>query len=296
MELRHLRYFVAVAEHLHFGRAANELRTAQPSLSQQIRKLEDELGVRLLERDRHTVRLTPAGIAFLGEARALIARSERSVLLARAAASGNLGHLRVAFSFLAMGPLLRTGIRGFSMSHPSVTLSIRIGGDRALIDELLAERIDVALAQSLPPGEAAALGLRQAPHGTYHVTCALGAGHRLAERAEVRVDDLRGERLLTYERRLNPELYARVLELCGAAGYDPPSIQEVADEAALLVLCSAGLGVALVPASWNVLCVAGTRFCPIAPSAPELGISVYWRTDTGNASLPAFVEQVVSTL
>lgn len=292
MELRHLRYFVAVAEHLHFGRAAHALQTAQPSLSQQIRQLERDVGVALLERSRHAVKLTPAGEIFLDEARALIGRAERSIALARDATEGSVGRVRLGFSLAALGATLVEGLRRFSAAQPSVALAPATAADRALIDDLLGERLDVAIAQTRPHGELAALGLQQRPFGGYRLAVALSHRHPLASRIELGVAALRGERLLLYARRLNEDLYASVLALCGEGGYGPPSMQEVEGEAALLVLCSAGFGAAIVPQPWDALGIVGCVFRPLVPEPPEIGLSVVWRSDARGGAVAAFVAEL----
>ena len=288
MELRHLRYFIAVAEHLHFGRAAQVLRTAQPSLSQQIRNLEREVGVPLLERDRHHVRLTAAGYAFLGEARALVSRSERSIALARETAAGRLGTVRVAFPVAALGtPLIHT-LQAFAAERPNVALSARVLSDRDQLEELIAERIDAAFGHEVSAGEASALGLKCEPVLATRLVVALPRRHGLAERDRLRVEELRGERLLALDRRAYPVLFARVLDLCGTRGYDPPSMQEVADETALIALVGAGLGVALVPSGLGVLRPADVVFRPLSPAA-TIRLAVYTRADSPNTALREFL-------
>jgi len=291
VELRHLRYFVAVADHLHFGRAAAALRTAQPSLSQQIRKLERELGVDLFERSRHVVRLTPAGQAFLREARDLVARSERSIALAREAAAGSFGTVRLGFSLASLGHALLDGLHRFAVAQPLVALEPACAPDRVLIQTLHAGRLEAAFAQTRPEGESNALGLGQAPHGTYRLAAVVPRRHALAGGAEIDLAALRGERLLAYARTLDEELYARVLEACGDGGYDPPSIQEVGDETALLASCSAGFGVAVVPQPWDALRVEGAVFRALNPAPREIGISLFWRIDALGGPLDSFLAE-----
>jgi DNA-binding transcriptional LysR family regulator len=289
MELRHLRVFLAVAEYLHYGRAARALGVAQPSVSQQIRSLEKELDVELFERNRHGVRLTPAGEAFVSEARSLIARAERSVALVREVAHGNVGRLRLGCSLSALGAATLNGIRRFTRDHPAVSLSMTTLGDRAGVDELLGERLEAVLCEDMPAGEASVLGLRRRPLDTSPLVAAIPKHHPLRRRATVAIKDLRGERLLIADRRAHPRLFRYVLEVCGTNGYEPPVLHEVVEETALIALVASGLGLALVPNAWRALQIDGIAFEPLASPETRFATAAFWRSDTANAALQPFL-------
>ena len=181
MELRHLRYFVAVAAELHFGRAAQKLHISQPPLSMQIRALETELGVKLLNRTRRQVSLTLAGSAFLQDARQIIERSEQAVLSARRAERGEIGELAVGFISVADYNLLPLILREFRRQYPQVALSLKELTTDAQIDDLINNRIDVGFL--LPPVMEPTIESVPVLHEPLIV--ALPEGHRLARRQQL---------------------------------------------------------------------------------------------------------------
>jgi DNA-binding transcriptional LysR family regulator len=288
MEIRHLRYFVAVAEHLHFGDAARALHTAQPSLSQQIRRLEAELGVELLERDRHGVSLTAAGYAFLGEARDVIARAERSVAIARAVAGGQSGRIRLACGPGAFGARLSAALRRFTIEYPSVAVDASIFADAVSIEALVEERVDVALVYELPPSEARTQALSNVRFATDELALAVPCAHSLASRGPVAAGELRGIRLLLPSAQTYPALHRTVRDVYADLGDDAPVIQQVDDPIALLGLIAAGLGCALVPCDWMRLAPETVRVTSIEFWAPTLMLAAYRRTDRRHAALDLF--------
>jgi DNA-binding transcriptional LysR family regulator len=297
MELRHVRYFVAVAEHLHFGQAARALHIAQPSLSRQIRDLEREIGVPLFERSRHRVQLTAAGFAFLEEARVLISRSDRSISLAREAAEGRIGTIRVGFSLSALGPALIESFRSFSARYPNLTIRAKMLSSRDQFAQLAADQIDVGFAHAFPASESPT-GLGCTPVMSTRLVVAIARRHRLAERQAVLLTDLRGERLLVLSSDADSALSLQVRQLCSAVGYEPPVSQELDDEGALLALVGAGLGAAIVPHSWVTLNLSEVATLALEP-ATDVAVGFYRLAKNANPSLHAFlrvVEQVTESL
>jgi DNA-binding transcriptional LysR family regulator len=288
MEIRHLRYFVAVAEHLHFGAAARALHTAQPSLSQQIRRLEAELGVELLERDRHGVSLTAAGYAFLGEARDVIARAERSVAIARDVAGGQSGRIRLACGPGAFGARLSATLRRFTIEHPGVAVEVNILADAASVQALVEERVDVALVYEMPPSEARTQALSNIRFASDELALAVPCGHALASRCPVASSDLRGLRLLLPSAQTYPALHRTVREVYAGLGDDAPVIQQVDDPIALIGLIAAGVGCALVPHDWTRLKPETARIVPLGFWAPSVMLAAYRRTDRRHAALELF--------
>jgi DNA-binding transcriptional LysR family regulator len=287
MEIRHLRYFVAVAEHLHFGEAARALNTAQPSLSQQIRRLEAELGVELLERDRHSVSLTAAGYAFLHEAREIIVRAERSVAIAREVAAGRIGQVRLACGPGTFGIRLSGALRNFSLEHPGVSIDATILSDTASIEALVRERVDVALVYELPRGEARTHFLTGVRFAIDTLAVAAPRSHALAA-GHIALNDLRGSRLLLCSAESYPSLNRTLREVYAGLSDEPPVIQDVDDPVALLGLIAAGFGVAIVPREWGHLAPETVRLSSIEGPIPEVVLGAYRRSDRRNAALDAF--------
>jgi len=287
MEIRHLRYFVAVAEHLHFGAAARALHTAQPSLSQQIRRLEAELGVELLERDRHGVSLTAAGYAFLGEARDVIARVERSVAIAREVAGGQSGRVRLACCPGVFGARLSAALRRFTIDHPGVAVDVSIFSDAVSIEALVMERVDVALVYELPRSEARAQALSSLRFMIDELALAAPNSHSLTPLGRIGLSELRGMRLLLSSAPTYPALHRTVRDVYAGVGDEAPVIQQVDDPIALLGLIAAGLGCALVPREWSRLAAETVRIIPVELSVPPVTLAVYRRTDRRHAALDA---------
>jgi DNA-binding transcriptional LysR family regulator len=217
LELRHLRYFVAVAEELNFSRAADRLHMAQPPLSVAIRQLEQELGAELLLRTTREVRLTEAGSAFLDGARRTLAELDRARVSAQRAAAGEIGQLRVGFSWSARFETLPAIGRAFRASHPDVSLLTEEMWNARMLPALQSGTIDLAIA--LCPevaGELSYLPLRSEP-----VIALLARSHPLAGRGTIELRELAEERFLMFPRELAPRLYEFMTSLCRRAGFEP---------------------------------------------------------------------------
>jgi len=245
MELRHLRYFVAVAEELHFGRAARRLHIVQPALSQQIQKLERELGVTLLARSRRRVSLTPAGAAFLEEARRTLATARDAVDAARRANEGETGRLRVGYVDFAIYMFFPEILRAFRQRYPTVGLQItEMGRDdqRAALDR---GTLDVGFF-AYREGEG---DLRSERVAADPLVVVLPDTHPLAARQTVPVGMLRHEAWVLFPRDLHSRYLELVLESCAAEGFTPRVEQEAGQMNALAALVGAGFGVTMIPRS-----------------------------------------------
>lgn len=277
MELRHLRYFVAVAEELHFRRAAERLHIAQPAVSQQIRNLEAELGVELFCRTQRRVTLTPGGEALLEEARRVLAQADIAQRAARHAHERALGQLRVGYlpdAFPAVVPRL---LRRFSAGAPGITLRLETGSSRRLLEDVREDRLDVAIV-CLP---APVSGLHSVVIGQEGVVAAVPNGHPCAGADEIQLSGLGHTRLVHLSRTINPAFHDGVLGACGAAGIAPAMIEipEPAVEQVLLAV-ACGAGIALLPASTETrFATAGVRFIPLAAPAPVYDVAVVARRD-----------------
>ncbi|MBX8690854.1 LysR substrate-binding domain-containing protein [Mycobacterium syngnathidarum] len=269
MELRHLRYFRAVGEELHFGRAAERLHIAQPPLSQQIRQLERELGVELFTRTTRSVELTPAGRTFLQRAIEILGAVDDAGLEARRIAAGVEGRVAIGCVGSATYSLLPELVRALGESLPGVEVSVR--GEMlapAQIDALEAGAIDLALLR--PPVSRDDITVETVRRDRLLV--ALPACHRLAERAEVTATDLRNEDFVVHVGHGRSVMSSLVTGICADAGFTPRIRQEVSETSTLVTLVAAGLGVAIVPDPTAALDIAGVRYVPLAPAT--LGVDL----------------------
>ncbi len=284
MELRHLRYFRAVAEERHFGRAAARLHMAQPPLSQQIRQLEDELGVRLLRRTTRRVDLTPAGEAYLARVRTILAAVDAAGEEAQRIGSGLEGRLVIGCVGSATYSLLPALARALRDELPGIDFAFR--GEMLSPAQLAALRdgtVDLGLMRPLgdPEGHAD-LASRVLRHERYVV--ALPEGHRLARRARVRVTDLRGEGLVVHAGGGRSAMYDAVAGLCRHAGFEPAITHEVAETSTLVTFVAAGLGIAVVPEPVAELGIAGATYRPLVSRA-RMDLLAVTRADDDSAAL-----------
>jgi DNA-binding transcriptional LysR family regulator len=286
VELRHLRYFVAVAEELHFRRAAERLHVSQPPLSQQIRALETELGVTLLERNRRRVELTAAGAALLAEARAILAQVDHAVELTQRVARGEAGALAIGFVGSAMYGRLPDVVRAFHAERPSVDLRLREFPTAEALAALADGRIDVGVVR---PGKVEA-GVEIDVVQREEVLAALPDRHRLASRTSLALGDLGGEAFVLLARREAPGLFGALDAAMSEIGVAPREVQEVSELRTVLGLVSAGVGVSLVPASVASGERSGVVFRPLTGRAPTVELALAWRAGDASPALAAFLE------
>jgi len=268
MELRHLRYFVAVAEESSFTRAARRLGIAQPPLSQQIRSLEDELGVQLFRRVPHGVELSDAGTALLPEARATVAQAERSVRIAKAAGTGETGRLRVGFTgSAAFHRIVPASLRGFRRSYPGVELALEELATTQLLGRLTAEQLDAAFIRI---GRRTPDDVDLHPLSDEPMCVALPTGHRLARAHAVRLAALADESFIQFPRSAGASLFDEITDACRRAGFVPhatPSPAPVAPQLTSIAnFVAAELGISIVPRSIAQIRVPGVRYLPITPA------------------------------
>lgn len=256
MELRHLRYFIAVAEELHFGRAALQLGISQPPLSQQIQALEEELGVRLFERTNRRVSLSAAGQLFLPEARQVLLRLQQAVQVAQRAQRGELGELKVGFTSSApFTPTIPRAILAFRRACPEVHLELREFSSRNVAQAVYDGQLHVGMLRPLGdlPDELEALELFAEP-----LTVLLPAGHPLAQQqAGIQLAQLAAESFVYFPRTYGTGLYDQLLRLARAAGFTPHIVQEASEAMTLIGLVATGLGVTVLPSSFGRMHIDG---------------------------------------
>ena len=258
LDLRRLRYLVAVAEEGHMTRAAERLGIQQPPLTRQIRSLEDELGVQLFERLPRGMQLTEAGRVVVEEARDVLARAERIAETARRAARGEQGRLAIGYtSSAAFHPFVTQQIRAFREVRPGVLVDLDEDGTPELLHGLKEERLDAAFIRSTSHDVA---GLSIDPLLEERMVAAVPSGSRLARQDKAALADLAEETFIFYRRPSGPGLYDAILSACLAAGFSPNVGQEAPRISSTLSLVGAGLGVAIVPAAMQRMNVEGVAF------------------------------------
>ncbi len=273
MELRHLRYFVAVAEECHFGRAAERLHIAQPPLSQQIKQLEAELGVQLLTRSTRRVDLTPAGEQYLARARSILANVDAAREEAELIRDGRMGKVTIGFTGSATYELLPQLSRMLRSELPELEMDLR--GELltpSQVAGLVNGSLDIGFLR--PPVHAPEVEvhpLRREP-----LVVALPESHPLAGRAHVILSDLADEPFITYPSHHRSVVHDAVLDACQAAGFTPRAT-EVAETSTLVSFVAAGLGVALVPESVQHLRITGAAYLSLAGTAPTVELAVATR-------------------
>lgn len=291
MELRHLRYFIAVAEELHFSRAAERLHIAQPPLSQQIQQLEASLGVELFQRKtKRQVQLTEAGQVFLQEAYQLFAQLEKAIDLTQRTGKGEKGQLRVGFTSLVTYDLLPVILRRFREQFLEVELVLQELTTTQQEQALFNRRIHVGFAH--PPLE----------DNTFNQECiqqeelvvALLETHFLARQENISVRSLKDENFMMFPRYLGPGLYDQILSLCRQGNFTPKVTQEAIQMQTIIGLVSAGMGIAIVPSSLQNLQRVGVVYRTLEEKTPLVETAVVWRQEDMTPILREFLQIVRS--
>lgn len=286
MELRHLRYFVAVAEDLHFGRAAARLRIAQPPLSQQIKRLETLLGAELLRRTRRRVELTEAGRVLLEGARPLLEDADRLEEATRRAGRGETGRLALGFVGSATHDVLPRLLRGFRERAPDVSVGLVELSSQAQAEALAARRIAAGLLR-LPVADP---GIAVLPLLEERLVAALPDFHPLARQGALSLSALADEPLVLFRRENNPAFYDDVVDACRAAGFSPRILQEAWEMLTVVSVVAAGLGVSVVPASVQGLRPQGVAYRPLTDAAVRLVVALAWRPADASPMVEALVD------
>lgn len=273
MELRHLRYFMAVAEELHFGRAARRLHVSQPPLSRQIRQLEEELGAELFERSSRRVELTEAGRYYMAEVSKAMALLDEAGNTVRSVAKGEQGALKIGFvGPAACGPFPAM-VREFRRRYPDIRLTIRAMSTYHQLGLLNRGRLDAGFSR-LYEHDTHGLNTRIFQREAYCL--AVPREHALAAKNKVDLAELDGEDMIFYPRHYQPRLHDALIAAFDRAGAAPNIVQEANTEQSTLALVAAGMGVALVPSSSVNGCPAGVRLLPLEGTLPPWEVTVVW--------------------
>ncbi|BAP42945.1 LysR family transcriptional regulator [Pseudomonas sp. 21LCFQ02] len=289
MELRHLRYFIAVAEELHFGRAAQALGISQPPLSQQIQALEQELGARLFERTNRRVELSEAGRLFLEQARLVLAQVDKAADVARRAQLGELGELKVGFT--ASAPFTSSipkAIFAFRQSYPAVHLALQEMTSQDVVDHLQDGSMQVGIMRPLPlPDSLIAVELLREP-----LVAIMRSDHPLVAGSEqgLFMAALAEEPFVFFPRSYGSGLYAQIIGLARAAGFSPLITQEAGEVMTIIGLVAAGLGVTVLPASYQRLRIDGVAYRTLLDDGASSAVWLVQRKDEQSPMAKAFCE------
>lgn len=287
IELRHLRYFLAVAQHRHFGRAAADLGIQQPPLSQQIQRLEFLLGYRVFERTPKGAVLTAAGAALVPVAQRTLADLGSGLSQVQRIATGESGHLRIGFAASLMFTRLPSAIRAFRTEHPGISLELKELTTTAQIDALERDIIDVGLLREASLGEPYHSDLILAEP----FVAVLPRRHALSRHREIRIAQLASEPFVLFPRIVGPAFHDRITGLCRQAGFVPHIVQEAVEWQSVISLVGAGLGVSIVPGSVAGAIRAQAVTRPLRPIARTL-VYLVRRANAGSPATENFLQML----
>jgi DNA-binding transcriptional LysR family regulator len=285
MDVRDLRVAVAVADHLHFGRAATALGMAQPPLSQRVKAIEEELGVPLFERTTRRVRLTAAGTEFVAGARTALSAVDGAARRARAVGRGEAGHLAIGMVGSALAPPLPAIVRAFRTRSPDVIMHFTVLPTAAQLAALRADELDIGFVRPPLPGQDDDLEL--VPVSREPLMAVLPADHRLARRRRIPVDLLAGEPFVRFPRDLGPGLFDEISALCRRGGFEPRVAQEAVQLQTIVGLVAAGCGVTIVPRS-ATLARPEVVFVALTPATRPIDLALVRRRPGSSAAAVNF--------
>jgi len=287
MELRHLRYFLAVAEELNFTRAAKRLNIAQPPLTRQIKALETELGIALIDRSAYHIELTRAGSVFAGDIARILGELRLAVASAKRAARGTVGQLRVGFTESAsFNPLVTSAFRAFRAGHPDVEVSLEERQSLELCKSLREGRSDLAFVR--PPLKSAEGLVLHALHDE-DMLVALPGSHRLASAESVELRELENESFILYPRAVRPGLADAVVAACELAGFTPRVEQYAPQLSSTINLVAASLGISIVPQSMRGMQPNAVSYLPIRGRPLRASLALAHRAGEASAAVLEFV-------
>lgn len=292
VELRHLRYFIAVAEELHFSRAAERLHISQPPLSQQIRDLEEELGIKLFERTKRQVLLTEAGKVFLDRSYLVLGQLEQAIEATQKIGRGEIGRLVIGFVDSAMYTVLPEILRIFREQFPAVELRLHELTTAQQIEALHHKQVDIGIVRSAisEPGLSVECLLPES------LVLALPETHLLAAHPQVSLSDLADESFILFPAKMGPVFYEQIIYLCQQAGFRPKVAQEAVQMHTIIGLVAAGLGVAIVPASLQNFHRSGVTYRPLQEQISNTGLYLTWRQHDSSPVISAFLDLVRKTI
>jgi DNA-binding transcriptional LysR family regulator len=291
MELRHLRYFVAVGEEQHYGRASRRLRVAQPALSRQIQDLEEELGFKLFDRLPRGVKLSAAGELFLQDARRILQEVSEAVVRAARVARGQSGTLRVGFAENASwGGVVPDSFRRFREQRHDAVLQLQPAASLEQLEAIRSGRVDAGFVNFMPKADPE---LDHVDVAVQHVELAVPKRHRLTNLKRVCLRDLMDEAFVWFPRWTSPAFYDEMMDACYRGGLKSPRIvQEGLNEATILSLVTTGLGVGWVLGTASLRCPEAVVILPVVDLGVHLSLALAWRRDNTSPLLRDFIGEV----
>lgn len=287
MELRHLRYFAAVAKHLHFGKAARELHISQPPLSQQIRELENELGVQLFFRNRRHVELSEVGRIFLVEANHVLDQAAHAARIVQKASEGEVGRLIIGFVMSATCSVLPGILRGYRKKFPGVELTLHETTTGDGISALREKKTHFCFLR-LPVREESLNSLTVLHE---QIVLAVPKGHHLAKAKSVAVHSLADEDFILFPREDGPGFHDLILGICHQAGFSPRVVQIASQMQTILALVATGVGIALIPESVQTLRREGVQYRALRNQTATTGLALAWHREMKSPPMENFIEQ-----
>ncbi len=288
MELRHLRYFIAVASNLNFSKASRRLNVAQPAISQTILDLEDELGVKLLLRTGRGVELTAAGDAFFAEAQGIMHRAEGAKLTAHRASRGEIGCLRIGFLPCAAGPFIPALIKSYRKKFPKVEVQLRDMNTEQQLKAFEDGKIDIGFARPFTKERSKDYCTEVVYEDRLEIV--LPAGHALASRSVINLKDLADETFVEYYRRGSPALFSEIHSTCRKAGFTPKAILEFEEMSSVILAVESGLGVSLTLGFARGLLSRESVVRKIKPASSNIPLCAIWPAGLQEPVLESFLE------
>ena len=288
MELRHLRYFIAVASNLSFSEASRRLHVAQPAISQTILDLEEELSVKLLLRTGRGVELTAAGKAFFAEAKEVMLRADGASRAAQRASRGETGCLRIGFLPCAAGPFIPALIKSYRKEFPNVEVQLRDLNTEQQLKAFEDGKIDIGFARPFTKERSKDFRVEIVYQDQLEIV--LPAGHALAKKSVVNLKDVAGETFVEYYRRGSPALFSEIYSTCRKAGFSPKAIFEFEEMSSVILAVESGLGISLTLGFARGLLSRESVVRKIKPASSKIPLCAIWPAASQEPVLGSFLE------
>ncbi|WP_335491650.1 LysR family transcriptional regulator [Neobacillus niacini] len=290
MDIRQLRYFIAVAEELNFTKAAQKLFLGQPAVSQQIASLEKTMGVKLFNRNKHSVELTNAGTVFLKDAREIVERLGRSIENARQAEEGLAGTINIGLLSVSVRRLLPIVVRAFRKKYPKVNMNFVYYNTGQIIKTLQNDEIDIGF--TLSHGIQNIAGVEYKTLWEQRKCVVVPYDHPLAKEKEVLLEKLAGESFVMLNREESLQGYEHVLAMCAAKGFSPNIVSSASRIDAVLMIVEAGIGISIVSKHLKTYASPGLRFIDIVGDDNSVNVIAAWKRSSSNPCIPLFIQEV----
>lgn len=290
MDVRQLRYFIAVAEHLNFTEAARALFVAQPAVSQQIAYLEKRLGVKLFARSKHSVELTHAGAVFLKDAREIVKRLEESIETVQLAEEGKVGTIKIGLLSVSVRTFLPLVVRSFRKKHPSISIHFAFYNVGQINNKLEKDEIDLAFTLSHGLGSLGGIAFKKL--WTQRYCAIMPHDHPLSSSPSLRLEQLAREPFVMLDRAQSPQGYDHILSLCAKKGFSPDIVSHASRIDAVMLMVDAGIGITVQSRHVHMYATPTLRLVELEGEEYEVDVVASWKEQTANRSVALFLEEV----